>query len=565
VEFLTTAELAALADIAESNARKAIRTCLAGKKWRGAELVVSKPDGKAHAVFAPSLPQVLYEKWLEAQPKPPVPVQEARQLPTLPETPGIRLPEPEWVEEAKWKRALIEPALAHPHGSRARGGEVEAIARREGIKKRTLSDWIKRFEDDGFEGLVRQRRHDAPRVFITRKWDAACQLPDETKAAIAEKITTHVKSLWRTANSGCNNTARLATTELQRLCHEAGWDGATLEHCRITRAAVEKYRHYSLVHTFGKDAKAFFDHDRPRIQRDYSGLQPMELVVGDVHPLDVVVRRDDGSIATPRFIAWIDAATRRLRGTIVLLDKATGVTQADVWASIVNDDFEVTVRVKRNDIEDDQLGIYSSHAQMAGFSARQLPDEIVAELKNDSFTNKCYDGQPFYDTDHPVTSSDNVTTSVSNKLTVALSAATPAAAAASFGAARLAILTFKDDEGRPLSLMPDVLEVPPALETTANMLMLSDKLVDNSPNPYKGMARVLVNPRLTSDTAWFLHVTNMPVKPFIYQERKAPVFVSQTDMQADDVFNNAIYAFGAEARAAGGYGFWQMSVGSTGA
>ena len=68
MEFLTTAELAALADIAESNARKAIRTCLAGKKWRGAELVVSKPDGKAHAVFAPSLPQVLYEKWLEAQP-----------------------------------------------------------------------------------------------------------------------------------------------------------------------------------------------------------------------------------------------------------------------------------------------------------------------------------------------------------------------------------------------------------------------------------------------------------------------------------------------------------------
>lgn len=233
--------------------------------------------------------------------------------------------------------------------------------------------------------------------------------------------------------------------------------------------------------------------------------------------------------------------------------------------SIVNDDFEVTVRVKRNDIEDDQLGIYANISQMAGFSARQLPDEIVAELKNNSFTEKCYDGQPFYDTDHPVVSSENGTTSVSNKLTVALSAATQVAAAASFGAARLAMLSFKDEEGRPLNLMPDVLEVPPALETAANILMLSDKLVDDSPNPYKGMARVLVNPRLTSDTAWFLHVTSMPFKPFIYQERKAPVFVSQTDMEADDVFNRAIYAFGAEARVAGGYGFWQMSVGSTGA
>lgn len=228
--------------------------------------------------------------------------------------------------------------------------------------------------------------------------------------------------------------------------------------------------------------------------------------------------------------------------------------------SIVNDDWEATVEVNRNHIEDDQLGIYVPQAQMAGFSARQLPDEIVSDLKNNAFTSLCYDGQLFYDTDHPVAG-----VSVSNKLTVALSAATPAAAAASYGAARIAILSFKDDEGRPLALIPDVLEVPPALEATANILMTSDKLADNSPNPYKGMATVLVNPRLTSATAWFLHVTSMPVKPFIYQERKAPVFVEQTDPQADDVFNRALFKFGAEARAAGGYAFWQMSVGSTGA
>lgn len=228
--------------------------------------------------------------------------------------------------------------------------------------------------------------------------------------------------------------------------------------------------------------------------------------------------------------------------------------------SIVNDDWEATVEVNRNHIDDDQLGIYAPQAQMAGFSARQLPDEIVADLKNNAFTSLCYDGQFFYDTDHPVAGA-----SVSNKLAVALSAATPAAAAASYGAARTAIMGFKDDEGRQLALIPNVLEVPPALESVALTLINSDKLNDNSPNPYKGTATVLVNPRLTSTTAWFLHVTNMPVKPFIYQERKAPVFVEQTDPQADDVFNRKLFKFGAEARAAGGYAFWQMSVGSTGA
>ena len=228
--------------------------------------------------------------------------------------------------------------------------------------------------------------------------------------------------------------------------------------------------------------------------------------------------------------------------------------------SIVNDDWEATVEVNRNHIDDDQLGIYAPQAQMAGFSARQLPDEIVSDLKNNAFASLCYDGQFFYDTDHPVAGA-----SVSNKLTVALSAATPAAALASYGAARTAIMNFKDDEGRPLALIPNVLEVPPALESVALTLINSDKLNDNSPNPYKDTATVLVNPRLTSSTAWFLHVTNMPVKPFIYQERKAPVFVEQTDPQADDVFNRKLFKFGAEARAAGGYAFWQMSVGSTGA
>ncbi len=239
-------------------------------------------------------------------------------------------------------------------------------------------------------------------------------------------------------------------------------------------------------------------------------------------------------------------------------DKAIKALSAFKY-TIVNDDWEATVEVDRNDIEDDNLGIYGVQAQEAGWSAKQLPDEIDADLKNGAFTGLCYDGQYFYDTDHPVAGA-----SVSNKGTVALSAATTADAVASYGAARTAIMSFKDDEGRPLALIPDVLEVPPALEATARLICESDKLADESPNPYKGTATVLVNPRLTSSTAWFLHVTNRPLKPFIYQERKKPVFVQQTDSNAADVFMRKKFKFGAEARAAGGYGLWPLSYGSLG-
>jgi len=123
---------------------------------------------------------------------------------------------------------------------------------------------------------------------------------------------------------------------------------------------------------------------------------------------------------------------------------------------------------------------------------------------------------------------------------------------------------FKDDEGRPLNVTPNVLLVGPALEDTANALMTNDKLEDGKPNPYKNTATVVVDARISSDTAWFLLDTTKPVKPFVFQDRKSPVFVEQTDAQSDDVFNRKKFKFGAEARAAFGFGFWQLAFGSDG-
>lgn len=233
--------------------------------------------------------------------------------------------------------------------------------------------------------------------------------------------------------------------------------------------------------------------------------------------------------------------------------------------TIVNEDWEATIEVDRNDIEDDTLGIYGIQAQEAGYSAKQLPDEIDSELKNGAFANRCYDGQYFYDTDHPVGDGAGGTTSVSNKIVAVLSAANLAAVEASYGALRHAIMNFTDDEGRKLGLVPNLLEVPPALEGVANIIATADKLQDNSPNPYKGTCKVKLNTRLTSATAYMLIVNNRPLKPFVYQERKKPVFVQAIDSSSDDVFMRKKFKYGAEARAAGGYGLWQLSAASTGA
>lgn len=231
--------------------------------------------------------------------------------------------------------------------------------------------------------------------------------------------------------------------------------------------------------------------------------------------------------------------------------------------TLVNDDFEATVRVKRNDIEDDNLGIYKPQAEMAGESAKTWADELVFDTLTRGFVEKCYDGQPFYSANHLV-GQEGAQKSVSNLIDKALSADSLAKAKASYGAARTMMRSLKDDEGRPLNLMPSLLVVPPALEDVANALMTVDRLEDGKPNPYKGTAKVLVVGWLRSDTEWHLLDTTKAIKPIVFQPRKKPVFVQQTDINADDVFNRAEFKFGAEARGAAGYGFWQMAVGSTG-
>lgn len=70
--------------------------------------------------------------------------------------------------------------------------------------------------------------------------------------------------------------------------------------------------------------------------------------------------------------------------------------------AIKNKTFENTVEVSRDEIEDDQYGVFTPVIQQLGQDAAIHPDELVFGLLNSGFNTPCYDGQYFFDTDHPV-------------------------------------------------------------------------------------------------------------------------------------------------------------------
>ncbi|HEJ7192111.1 Mu-like prophage major head subunit gpT family protein [Serratia marcescens] len=69
---------------------------------------------------------------------------------------------------------------------------------------------------------------------------------------------------------------------------------------------------------------------------------------------------------------------------------------------IVNKTWESSVKVKRESIEDDQVGQYGVIAQRIGQDVAIFPDKLTFPLLVNGFSTLCYDGQNFFDTDHPM-------------------------------------------------------------------------------------------------------------------------------------------------------------------
>lgn len=221
--------------------------------------------------------------------------------------------------------------------------------------------------------------------------------------------------------------------------------------------------------------------------------------------------------------------------------------------AIKNRDFEATVSVKRNDIEDDQYGVYSPIFEKMGRDAAQHPDKLVLSLLKAGFATTCYDGQFFFDTDHPVGGVGDVpVASVSNfqggsgapwfvldasqalKPLVFQDRQAPtmeriedetnqrvflsgdyfygvrsrcnagyglwqlaygskeALSIANYEAARAAMMSFKQDNGDPLNLRPTHLVVPPSMEAAALAIVKAATLDNGATNIWAGSAEVIV-------------------------------------------------------------------------
>jgi phage major head subunit gpT-like protein len=222
--------------------------------------------------------------------------------------------------------------------------------------------------------------------------------------------------------------------------------------------------------------------------------------------------------------------------------------------AIQNKDWELTIGVKKTDFEDDMLGQYAPLFGMMGEQAQRLPDDLIGALLKDGENQDAWDGQRFFDVDHPVKISDGNAGIQANLFTGA------PLTRANFNTVRTTMRTYKDEDGRPLAINPRFLIVPPQLEQTAKDIVIADTVPNvagtaSQTNTNKGDATIVVVEDLSDrPTEWYLADLSKPMKPFIYQVRKAANFVRKDSETDDNVFLRKEALYGVDARGNAGFG-----------
>ena len=222
--------------------------------------------------------------------------------------------------------------------------------------------------------------------------------------------------------------------------------------------------------------------------------------------------------------------------------------------SVRNRKFESTVEVARDDVEDDKYGVYAPLFQEMGRAAGAHPCEMVWGLLAKGHESVCYDGQYFFDTDHPGHDGTSVANYDDNSgagtrwyladcsrmvkpilfqkrrdytmvhmdsltdenvflrdvfaygvdcrvnagfgLWQLCYASRKPLTAANYEAARVALGQMKGDQGRPMGVRPTHLVVPWSLDHAARELLNAERLANGATNVYMGTATLIVTPWL---------------------------------------------------------------------
>lgn len=227
---------------------------------------------------------------------------------------------------------------------------------------------------------------------------------------------------------------------------------------------------------------------------------------------------------------------------------------------VANLKYATGLEVDQDEVDDDQTGQIKIRVQQLAEQAALHKDELLGDLlENGGSTGfVAYDGQIFFSASHASGASgsqdNDLTSVVADGDTNVFTAAEGKAA---LQAAIKAMMSFKDDRGRPMKIKPTglMLVCPPA-QMFNWMEVLNTALISNTDNIMKGVANVVSFGELTTSGRWYLLKTDGIVQPFIFQDR-VPLTFTYSD---EDMFKRSKHLYKVDARYRMAYAMWQYAI-----
>jgi phage major head subunit gpT-like protein len=226
---------------------------------------------------------------------------------------------------------------------------------------------------------------------------------------------------------------------------------------------------------------------------------------------------------------------------------------------IENKHYELSMEVNADDVEDDELGGYFTSSMGLGERAAEHPDVLLAQVLQAGTSTLGFDGQNFFDTDHP---SDPRNGTGAAQVNYAASGRALTAANWEFVVTTMAGWKAGPSGGQLIGSVPNAVIVPRQLETTARRIFEPDNIPTAAgtaieTNVFKGQARVIVLDFLNNEaTTWYAVDLRSVLKPFILVKRKAPQFVMMNRPNDRMMFENNKIQFGVDGRWGVGIGTW---------
>lgn len=243
--------------------------------------------------------------------------------------------------------------------------------------------------------------------------------------------------------------------------------------------------------------------------------------------------------------------------------------------SITNQPFEKTIELDAFNVADNKINAFAPSVQQLTMQAAKLADQFFfspiygAIPAGTSFVT--YDGQAFFSSAHPVViEQPTLYPSQSNYSTSFPLIST------NYFTARQTMRGYLGNDDLPLNVNPNLLMTGTANEAAAIQILQTQwtapalGLGQNAAgvvqqNALYGTADMLITPdfnQLTNNTSigtgnpWLLMDSTMPLKPFIYQLREAPVFFFLFSPQSNPMIARHALQMGFHMRGIGGYGPW---------